>query len=382
MHKLIHLKIEGFKRLHNVDVEMRPVMVMIGANGVGKTSLLDALSLLSASATGTLNQRLSEMGGVSEIITRGRATDLSLSVEMEVPNYEPLKYELRIEPFGQAYGISQETLTQARTGFSAPFKHIDSQLTDVRYFDMETNHLLRPNWEHNKFESSLAQVPKMFQQAEELRRTLGSMTQYHVLDVDQRAPVKLPQQLMPADLPGSNGESLLPFLYNLREANRESYEAIEDTLRSAFSGFEALNFPSVAAGMLSMTWKEKSFKDPIYVNQLSEGTLRFMWLVSLLQSPGLSTVTMIDEPEVSLHPELLAVLADLMREASQRTQIIVATHSDSLIRFLRPNEVVVMDSDDSGFATPTWADSMNLDEWLAEYSLDEVWRLGRIGARS
>jgi len=91
---------------------------------------------------------------------------------------------------------------------------------------------------------------------------------------------------------------------------------------------------------------------------------------------------MIDEPEVSLHPELLSILADLMREASARTQIIVATHSDRLIRFLEPKEVLVMDIDDQGFTSATWADSLDLDSWLAEYSLDEVWRLGRIGGRS
>lgn len=91
---------------------------------------------------------------------------------------------------------------------------------------------------------------------------------------------------------------------------------------------------------------------------------------------------MIDEPEVSLHPELLSLLADLMREASQRTQLIVATHSDRLIRFLRPEEVVVMDIAEDGSASTVWADSMDLEQWLAEYTLDEIWRMGRIGGRS
>ena len=381
MHKIKQIKIEGFRRLHHIEMEMRPMLVMIGANGVGKTSLLDAMSLLSASAEGTLNRRLSELGGVADVLTRGRSTDITLNAEMDVPNHEPLIYDLHIEPRGQAYMFPHESLSQQRSGFPEPFKHIESQYSDIRYYDVENPGLVTPNWEHNPLESSLAQVPKMFLQAEELRRTLGSVTQYHVLDVGQRAPVKLPQQLIPVDLPGENGENLIPFLYNLREAERDHYEAIEDTLKSAFPGFEYLNFPAVAAGMLSMTWKEKNFRTPIYMHQLSEGTLRFLWLISLLQSPGLSTVTMIDEPEVSLHPELLRILADLMREASERTQVIVATHSDRLIRFLEPNEVVVMDFDDNGFASAAWADSMHLDEWLAEYSLDEVWRLGRMGAR-
>jgi predicted ATPase len=127
-----------------------------------------------------------------------------------------------------------------------------------------------------------------------------------------------------------------------------------------------------------MTWKDRNFSKPIYMHELSEGILRFIWLVALLQSPMLSTITMIDEPEVSMHPGLLSLLADLMREASKRTQLIVATHSERLIHFLKPEEVVVMDVDDDGCATAAWADTLDLEKWLDEYSLDEVWRMGQL----
>ena len=383
MYKINHIKIGGFRRLKDIDLPIRPFMVLIGANGVGKTSLLDACSLLSATAAGGLNSKLSEFGGVASILTREKAESVSLFVDMNVPGYRPIEYDLRLTPKGVGYAISYEVLSQERDGHTGPFKHIESHDGDIRYYEIEEpRRLVRPNWEHNPLETSLFQVPKMFREPEELRRILGSVTQYHALDVGPRAPVKLPQQMKPADLPGSDGEDLIPFLYYLREGNHDRYEAIEDTLRAAFPSFESLSFPPVAAGMLTMTWKDKNFKKPFFMQELSEGTLRFIWLVSLLQSPGLSTITMIDEPEVSLHPELLSLLADLMREAAKRTQLIVATHSDRFIRFLEPREVVVMDSDDDGDATTTWGDSLDLDEWLKDYSLDEVWRMGRMGGRS
>jgi predicted ATPase len=184
--------------------------------------------------------------------------------------------------------------------------------------------------------------------------------------------------MKPATLPGANGEDLVPYLYYLRESDRDRFETITDSLQAAFPGFEELNFPPVAAGMLAMTWKDRNFVKPLYMNELSEGTLRFLWLVSLLQSPNLSTITMIDEPEVSMHPELLSLLADLMRETSRRTQLIIASHSDRFVRFLRPEEVVVMDIDDDGCATAAWADTLDLEKWLDEYSLDEVWRMGQM----
>ncbi len=382
MYKINRIKISGFRRLRAVDLPVRPFMVLIGANGVGKTSFLDALSVLSASASGNLNSILSQFGGITSLLTRGKNEDLSLLVDMTVPGHEPLEYELRLAPKGTGYSISKELLCQRRPGFDNPFRHIESSDGDIRYYETEENRLVRPDWEHNSLETSLSQVPKMFRQPEELRRILATATQYHVLDVGPRAPVKMPQPMKPATLPGPDGEDLVPYLYYLRESNRDRFEIIMDSLSTAFPDFEELNFPPVAAGMLAMTWKETKFSKPIYMNELSEGTLRFLWLVSLLQSPNLSTVTMIDEPEVSLHPELLSLLADVMREASKRTQLIVATHSDRFIRFLNPAEVVVMDVDDDGCASAAWADSMDLDRWLAEYSLDEVWRMGRMGGRS
>ena len=85
---------------------------------------------------------------------------------------------------------------------------------------------------------------------------------------------------------------------------------------------------------------------------------------------------------MSLHPELLALLADLMREASNRTQIIVATHSDRLVRFLEPKEIMVMDIEEDGASSMSWADSLDIEAWLAEYSLDEAWQMGVIGGRA
>jgi len=242
--------------------------------------------------------------------------------------------------------------------------------------------IVRPNGEHKPLETSLSQVPKMFQQPEDFRNRLASSTFYHVLNVDPRSPVRLPQPMQPAALPGRNGEELVSCLFYLREADRNRFDAIEDALRSAFPRFDRLDFPPVAAGTLGLAWRETGFSKPLYMHQLSEGTLRFLWLATLLQSPGLTALTLLDEPEVSLDPELLSLLAEMMREASNRTQLVVATHLDRLIRFLKPEEVVLMDSDEDGMSTVKWADELDLDAWLQDYSLDELWSNGRLGARA
>lgn len=377
-----HIKLQGFRRLHGLDLPLRPLCVLIGANGSGKTSLLDAFSLLAASASGGLSAKVSELGGLSALMTLDRADRMEFEVAMATKVRSPLTYRLAVAPAGVAYRIEEETLSQPGCASGSLFMHIESRHGDIRYFEVEQERLIRPTWEHNPLETSLAQVPKMFSEPEEFRSRLASSTYYHVLNVEPRAPVRLPQPLRPASLPGRDGEDLVSCLFSLRETDRDRFETITDTLRTAFPGFERLDFPPVAAGTLAMTWKERDFTRPLYMHQLSEGTLRFLWLTTLLASPGLTAVTLLDEPDVSLHPELLSLLAGLMREASQRTQLIVATHADRLVRFLQPSEVLTLNLSEDGVTQTTWADELDLEEWLKEYTLDEVWRLGRMGGRA
>ena len=314
-------------------------------------------------------------------MTYDRANEVGFAISMKVPGHEPLDYSLSLRPQGIDYLIDNESLRQRRQGHQNPFLHIDSRGTDIKYFEIDQGKLVRPNWEYNPLESSLSQVPKLFREPEEFRRRLASSTFYHVLNVESRSPVRLPQPMRPAPLPGKNGEDLVSSLYNLREAEPDRFEAIEDALKAAFPGFRRLDFPAVAAGTIAMLWRDNKFSKPLYMHQVSEGMLRFVWLATLLQSTGLTALTLLDEPEVSLHPELLSLLAGLLREAAHRTQIVVATHSDSLIRFLNPTEVAVMDVAEDGTTKLTWADKLNLDQWLEEYTLDELWRNGRLGAR-
>jgi len=377
-----HITIHGYRRLLSVSLEMRPLAVMIGANGVGKTSLLEVFSLLAASAKGQLNAKISELGGLNEIMTRDKTQELAFGLQMRVPDHEPLEYLLHIGSKGQFYEIGVETLEQKNRskGPSYLFKHINSHGRNIQYFDLDARRL-QPNWETDFLETSLSQVPKMFPEPEQMRQRLASCTYYGALNVLPGSPVRLPQPMRPVTLPGANGEDLVTCLYYLRETDPDRFEVVEDTLKAAFPDFEKLSFPPVAAGTLAMTWKDRNFSQPFYMNQLSEGTLRFLWLTTLLLSKDLTAITLIDEPEVSLHPQLLTLLAELMRDASRRTQLVVATHADRLVRALHPHEVLVCDQE-AGVTTLKWGDSFDLEHWLADYTLDELWAMNILGGRT
>ncbi|MCP4111766.1 MAG: AAA family ATPase [Desulfobacteraceae bacterium] len=381
--KFENINVKGYRRLFNIEIQMRSLSVMIGPNGVGKTSILEVFSLLASSANGKLKETVSNSGGIQEIITSGKSDDISFNLSMSGPNNKHLVYDLSLKPKGLSYEISSENLSHLHGGYNDdPFKYIESYGSDIEYYNPEKNKLEPPNWKHSYFETSLSQVPKMYKEPEIFRNQMASCTYYsaYALTIGHDAPIRLPQKMQPATHPGTNGEYLVSCLYYLRETDRDSFEAVEDTLSVAFPGFLRLNFPPVAAGTIAMTWEDENFTKPVYMTQLSEGMLRFLWLVTLLQSPDLTAITLIDEPEVSLHPQLLSILSETFREASKRTQLIIATHSGHLIRFMEPSEVIVFDSEE-GLTNITWADNLDLNEWLKEYNLEELWTMGRIGGK-
>ena len=369
------IRVQGFRRLHDVELKLRPLNVLIGANGSGKTSLLDVFTLLSASAAGELKKTINDIGGIDSNLSvltgpRGEKSEfMKFELDRQVTNDALSRYAFSLQPRGNGYAISEESFWHHDEDGRIPdypivINGISTGQAGPRYAG----------------ESDLSRSTGGDIELESFRKALAFSTHYHVLDVSQRSPVRLPQQVREAQLPGGNGEDLVSCLYWIKEADPDRFETIQDTLRVAFPSFDRLNFPPVAAGLLAITWKERDIKHPFFMHQLSEGTLRFLWLVTLLYSPGLTDVTLLDEPEVSLHPELLSVLAVCLREASTRTQLIVATHADRLVRFLQPSEVVTLDMED-GVTTATRAEDLDLEEWLKEYTLDEVWQHGRMGGR-
>lgn len=136
----------------------------------------------------------------------------------------------------------------------------------------------------------------------------------------------------------------------------------------------------MGSGQITLAWYQEGIDGPLYPNELSEGTLRFLWLTAVLLSPFPAPITCIDEPEVSLHPGLLTLLAGLLQDASMRGQLVVATHSAELIRWLEPEEILVLDKE-GGRTNFTWADTLDLTEWLQEYTLDQLWLMGTLGGR-
>lgn len=384
--KLTHLQVQNYRSLVDVDLEVRDLAAVIGPNGVGKTALLEVFQMLQMGSQEMLTTFLEAHGGLQSVLTHANSNsrlqvELTLDVESDQSDY-PMTYRVELSGRGGVgHAIAVERVEwQFNPQAIKPFRYLDAFPGHIFYADPDRISMLPWDREHNPQELSLAQIPRLHEEPDTLRRLLTNAHYFGSLDVGQRSVVRLPQSLTPTTRPGPNGENLYSALFNLRALYSDVYDTVLGLLRQGFPSFDRLEFPVVGAGQVTLAWYEKGDRTPFYPNQLSEGTLRFLWLATVLVAPPLPARILLDEPEVSLHPELLKLLAGLLQQASAQCQVVVATHSPDLIRWLEPEEVLVADKED-GATYFTWADEMNLEEWLKEYSLSDLWLMGNLGGR-
>jgi predicted ATPase len=389
MMKISTLHMHNYRCLVDVELPIRDLTVVIGPNGAGKTSLLEVFQLLERGCQQELGSFLASQGGVQAVLSHpriaGRPPCLQIGVELDVQSDQsdaPMDYRFELAGQQVGYMINSERLEwQFDPQAKKPFQYIDAHRDRLYYADpTKAVKMAQPDWDYNRLELALAQVPKMYREPETLRSMFASTRHYSFLDVSPRAVVRSSQSLTPDTRPGPNGENLYSALYNMRASHRDIYERIGALLEQGFADFKRLEFPVVGAGQVTLAWYERGSREPLYPNQLSEGTLRFLWLITILLATPEPALLLLDEPEVSMHPELLKLLAALLQDASVRSQIVVATHSPDLIRWLQPEEVLIADKED-GVTRFTWADELDLDEWLEEYTLRDLWLMGNLGGR-
>jgi predicted ATPase len=386
--KLETLCVQNYRSLVDVRLPLRDLVVVIGPNGSGKTALLEVFLLLQQGSQQGLSGFLEAQGGFQSILSHQAGTSemprFRIETKVNVQSEQSsalMNYRFELAGRQVGYAIDFERLEwQYNPKAEKPFCYIDAHHDRLHYADPQATGMVQPDWDYNHLELALAQVPKMYREPEALRSMLASTRHYSFLDVSPRAVVRLPQSLTPATRPGPNGESLYSALYNLRASHHDTYKRIEALLQQGFSNFERLEFPVVGAGQVTLAWHDHGDREPFYPNQLSEGTLRFLWLITTLLAPPAPALMLIDEPEVSLHPELLKLLSALLQDASAGSQIIIATHSPDLIRWLEPAEVLIADKEE-GKTRLTWADELDLKEWLVEYTLRDLWLMGNLGGR-
>lgn len=361
---LKRVKLSGFKSIREMDLELGPLNMLIGANGSGKSNLLALFPLLREFVGDGLQEYVGRQGGAHLLLHYGpRVTDeLSVHCDLE-SGAGRAAYDLHLA-FSppDALVCSHEELWAARSG--SDFRQVLAVGADP--------HTTRI-WEARG--GGYAQGVVL--------STLGRCTdRYHFADTSAASRVRGPAYINDNRALASDAANLAAYLYMLRETRREYYERIVATIRLAapFFGDFVLAPMELNPNNILLEWRERESDYLFGPHQLPDGLLRLMALVTLLRQPEdrLPSLIIIDEPELGLHPYALEIVVSLLESVSTHAQVIVATQSAPLVDMCDPETIVVVDRIEgrSEFRRLRPAD---LTEWLAEYSLGELWEKNVIG---
>jgi len=394
MTALRRLEVSNFRTLKKVDVSLGPLNFLVGPNEAGKSNFLDVIQFLGDSARLDLTEALRRRGGIDRVRFRG-STDagaVSIKVEANVTKYSspnaPDEYELRF--FSRRVRdkstilLRSEQFTFKRTAGRG--RRISVSGDKVEFMDLrgkqeaESQRAL-PLRSDSLALSTLTRMPDS-QGGDEIKRFADLFTTFRVFNVDverARQPSRVGDSSL--DMHASN---LAASLIGL-SAHDQIWADFVDDARAMVPGLEAVEFEHLggAGDAVAVHIRERGLKDATQLWDASFGTIRLLALLALLYDPNPPAITCIEEIDHGLHPHLFDRLVDRLREASEKTQILVATHSPALVNRLRPEELLITERAEDGSTRLPAISADAIAEKIAAaggvLQLGELWFSGSLG---
>ena len=365
MNRIKDFTIDGFKSIRHMELELRQLNVLIGANGAGKSNLIGFFRLLNFLQSGALQLHIGEQGGANGVLHYGAKNTPQLS---SVINFETdsgfNRYHMRlIHAAGDTLIFADEEI-----------KYSNKQ--------MQTEGPTIPLGAGHKESGVIAQsegMGKAATTARVIRNMMGDWQVFQFHDTSATAHIKQSRYLDDSYFLRADAGNLAPFLFKLREQRGDYYRRIIETIKLCAPFFD--DFVLIPRdNNIILNWKEKNSDMLFGPHQLSDGTLRMMAIITLLLQPRLPSMIIIDEPELGLHPYAITVLAGLLKSASERSQLLISTQSVNFVDELEPEDIIVVDRKEgqSEFSRP---DTKELDGWLDEYTMSELWEKNVLGGR-
>jgi predicted ATPase len=376
--RLAMLEIDGYRPFRAFKAELGALTVIIGANATGKSSLFDFLRFVRHAASYPLPAEIDPRSAGKTLFHAGGPERVAFELTLDLGRRTPLEYQAEIlGPVG-APRVARERLTTARSpGGDTEEPFVFLNFTAGRGVLRDRRGIIRPGWNLKPNELALRRaLDPTLVTSSRVQALLSSWRFFSGFDVSANAAIRRPVQIEPDPELLEDGSNLGAVLMWLNREHQPAWEELETHLRSTVPGFLSLNVvPRGGPGMVIGLWKEQGVPGELTLADLSDGTLRFLCWASLLLSPKLPPLICIDEPEIGLHPRVLPVLAGLIRQASARAQILVATHSPHFLSHFQLEEIAVMRKEDGAprFVRP--ASSTALREMVDEIGGEAIAKL-------
>jgi len=355
---LTQLKINGYKSIKSLDLELRPLNIIIGANGVGKSNFIGFFKFMKKIVDKDLQLYVAQQGGANKILHFGiKKTDL---VQFSL-HFPPNQYSCTLIPNHNDGLIFKEEIVY--------FNNNDESKEEILS-------------KGGEFESKLPKLTRFYFHSISgyIIKNLQDWKVYHFHDTSITAKVKQTCNINDCELLAPDGANLSAFLKSVMEYSPKSYKQIVKTIQRVAPFFQdfILEPERYNRDTIKLKWKHKGTDDYFDANDLSDGTLRFILLTTLLLQPNLPTIILLDEPELGLHPFALKLLASMFRKVSRKAQIIASTQSVTLADEFDIEDLIVVDrvANHSEFKR---LNPKDYEQWLEEYSLGDIWQKNLIG---
>ncbi len=358
------ISVAGFRSLRRIDrLALRPVNVLIGANGSGKSNLVEVFSFLHAVGDGRMREYVRRRGGAARLLHFGPETTSELEFEVSLHG-ERHRYRLEL-----AAGATDELFVVTETALFRD--ESESPRPQVQA-------LSPANREAGISDPALTGVPRR------IREELDGWRIHHFHDTSANSPLRRTANLHDRHFLRADGGNLPAVLYSLQESHPTSYAMIRKTVRLAvpFLRDFVLRPFGETGDAIRLQWTHRDSDLPFDGSALSDGTLRFIALATLLMQPRARrpNIILLDEPELGLHPMAIGLLAGLVEAASADGQVILSTQSATFLDYFEPEDLLVSERTD-GQTSFRRIEAGALSVWLEDYSLGQLWEKNYLGGR-
>lgn len=381
--RIEYLKVQNFRALREVEFkDLTPLTVLLGPNGSGKSTVFNVFAFLAECFELGLRRAWDKRGRARELRTRGSDGPVIIDIKYREPGFAPISYHLAVDERGTSPIVVEEWLQWSRKGRGKPFRFLEYKEGVGRAISGE-----RPDADDTRREvrlksADLIAVNALGQFAEHprvaaLREFItGWYVSYLSAESARGQPEAGPQERLT-----KTGDNLANVIQYLAERHPARLEEIFAVLRRRVPRIERVLAETMPDGRLLLQIKDAPFSHPVLAKFASDGTLKMLAYLVLLYDPTPPPFIGIEEPENFLHPRLLPELAEECRAASERTQLLVTTHSPFFLNALRPEEVRVLWRDEHGYTqTQRAADLPGVTEFVDQGALlGQLWMEGQLG---
>ncbi len=365
--KLSNITISGYKSISAdspLTLTLGNVNLLLGANGAGKSNIVSFFKMLGFMMSGSLQMYIAQAGTNQKFLHYGSKKTPCINAAIEFGD-------------GEKYDIYKFCLTHA----------VPNRLI-INSEEIEWGSVERTGKSYKKpivsdfNESGLVNSTDMSSRV--IRSYLSMCKVYQFSDSSVSSPMRQASTVESAHYLQSEANNLASFLYYIKNNYIDSYQRIVSYVRTVMPQFGDF-YLEPEHGYISLKWMDSSANDYVLsADQFSDGSIRFIALATLLLQPDetIPNVIIIDEPELGLHPYAIDQLAEMVKEASLHSQVILATQSPSLIDGFEISDISVIEQDDSTHSTVARRlDEGQFTEWLKEYSISELWNKNVLGGR-